>query len=157
MLEQRYGAGFSEQLDAMFRDSGLPHAQTLDKVPNSRRALMLAELARDRGALDALHPRLFGAYWARGLDIGDEHVLIEAATASGLEAEEAARALRDERYLGRVQSETRHAIELGVTGVPAWVIDQRALVPGAQPHEVFEQVLVRLGHDPRDETSEGQA
>ena len=40
------------------------------------------------------------------------------------------------------------AVELGAGGVPAWVIDQRLLVPGAQPHEVFVRALHQLGHQP---------
>lgn len=149
-LERRYGGGFSERLRALFEQAGLPHAGTLDKVPNSRRALMLGELARDRGAYDELHPRLFDAYWARGLDIGDERVLVEEGTAVGLDEHEVIDALRDGRYLEQIEAQTRTAIDLGAGGVPAWVIDQRVLVPGAQPHDVFERVLERLGHSPVD-------
>ena len=136
----------------MFREAGLPHAETLEKVPNSRRALMLGELARERGVLDALHPRLFDAYWARGRDLGDERVLIEEGDGVGLEADEIAEALRAQRYLDRIHVQTRAAIELGATGVPAWVIDRRVLVPGAQPHDIFSRVLERLGHTPLEET-----
>jgi predicted DsbA family dithiol-disulfide isomerase len=39
-------------------------------------------------------------------------------------------------------------LELGAGGVPAWLVDDRLLVPGAQPHELFDQVLERLGHQP---------
>jgi predicted DsbA family dithiol-disulfide isomerase len=39
-------------------------------------------------------------------------------------------------------------MDVGVTGVPAWVIDERVLVPGAQPHDVFERVLAKLGYAP---------
>jgi predicted DsbA family dithiol-disulfide isomerase len=134
----------------MFDEAGLPHGDRLDKVPNSRRALMLAELARERGLLDALHPRLFDAYWARGRDIGDERVLLEEGAAAGLEPEEITEALSDGRYLERIQEQTRDAIELGAGGVPAWVIDARVLVPGAQPHEVFSGVLERLGYEALD-------
>jgi predicted DsbA family dithiol-disulfide isomerase len=130
----------------MFEQAGLPYAQTLDKVPNSRRSLMLGELARERGVLDALHPRLFAAYWAQGRDIGDERVLIEEGTAVGLAEEEIVDALADGRYLPTIEQQTRTALELGAGGVPAWLIDRRALVPGAQPHEVFAQLLERLGH-----------
>jgi len=132
----------------MFEQAGLPYAETLDKIPNSRGALMLAELARDRGVFDVLHPRLFDAYWARGRDIGDEHVLVDEGTAGGLEEGEIIDVLRDGRYLGRIEEQTRAAIELGAGGVPAWLIDQRILVPGAQPHDVFARVLERLGHAP---------
>jgi predicted DsbA family dithiol-disulfide isomerase len=130
----------------MFKQAGLPYAENLQKVPNSRRSLMLAELARERGAFNAVHQRLFDSYWARGRDIGDERVLIEEGTGAGLDEGEIVDALRDERYLQRIEEQTRAAIELGAGGVPAWVIDQRVLVPGAQPHQVFAQVLERLGH-----------
>jgi predicted DsbA family dithiol-disulfide isomerase len=135
----------------MFEQAGLPYAGTVEKIPNSRRALMLGELARDRGAFAALHPRLYDAYWARGRDIGDELVLVEEGTAVGLDEHEILVALRDERYLERIESYTRAALELGAGGVPAWLIDERFLVPGAQPHDVFEQVLERLGHPPAGE------
>jgi len=132
----------------MFEEAGLPHAEPLEKVPNSRGALMLGELARDRGAFDELHPRLFNAYWARGRDIGDERVLAEEGAAVGLDETEIVDVLRDGRYLDRIEAQTRAALDVGAGGVPAWVIDQRLLIPGAQPHDVFERVLERLGHAP---------
>jgi predicted DsbA family dithiol-disulfide isomerase len=150
VLEQRYGAGFSDRLRAMFREAGLPHAPALEKVPNSRRALLIGELARDRGRFDVLHPRLFDAYWARGRDIGEKTVLIEEGTAAGLEESEIIDAFDDQDYLERIEAGTSDALEFGAGGVPAWLIDQRFLVPGAQPHELFEQVLERLGHTPRE-------
>jgi predicted DsbA family dithiol-disulfide isomerase len=134
----------------MFEPVGLPFAGALEKVPNSRGALMVGELARERGVFTDLHPRLFDAYWGRGRDIGEEEVLIEEGTDAGLDAGEIVEVLRDGRYLQRVEDSTRQAMEIGAGGVPAWVIDQRVLVPGAQPHEVFDQVLGRLGHSPVD-------
>ncbi len=132
----------------MFEQAGLPHTETLERIPNSRRALMLSELARERGLFEALHVRLFDAYWARGRDIGDEQVLVEEGSAVGLDTAEIVDGLTDDRYLERIQAQTRAALELGAGGVPAWLIDQRLLVPGAQPHEVFERVLEQLGHAP---------
>jgi predicted DsbA family dithiol-disulfide isomerase len=132
----------------LFDEAGLPHATVLENVPNSRGALMVGELGRDRGVHEAIHPRLFEAYWARGLDIGDETVLVAEGSAVGLDPEEIAAVLRDERYLSRIDDQTRGAISLGAGGVPAWVIDERVLVPGAQPYEVFHRVMERLGHEP---------
>jgi len=133
----------------MFDEARLPHAEALDKVPNSRRALMVAELARERGEFGALHPRLFDAYWARGRDIGDERVLVEEGAAVGLEEGDVLDALRDGRYKERIEQFTEAALQLGAGGVPAWLVDERLLVPGAQPHDVFKRVLERLGHAPR--------
>jgi predicted DsbA family dithiol-disulfide isomerase len=145
-LERRYGAAFSDRLRAMFDAEGLPHADALDLVPNSRRALMLSEFARERGAFEALHRRLFDAYWARGRDIGDQGVLIEEGTAVGLEESDVVGAIENQSYLARVEEETQTALKLGAGGVPAWVIDRRLLVPGAQPEEVFAKVFERLGY-----------
>ena len=150
MLERRYGTSFAERRREIFEQAGLPSADSLDKVPNSRRALMLAELARERGSFEVLHPRLFDAYWARARDIGDEAVLVDEGNAVGLEEHEIVDALSDGRYLERIEAQTQAAVELGAGGVPAWLIDERLLVPGAQPHEVFEMVLERLGHPPLD-------
>jgi predicted DsbA family dithiol-disulfide isomerase len=150
VLERRYGAGFGDRLRAMFDESGLPYAESLEKVPNSRKALMVAELARDRGFLQALHPRLFDAYWARGRDIGDEQVLVEEGTAVGLEEGEVLEVVRDGRYLEGIKEQTQAALQLGAGGVPAWLIDKQFLVPGAQPHDVFTRVMARLGHAPVD-------
>ena len=148
MLLERYGSGFNDRLNAMFSEAGLPFARELTKVPNSRRALMLAELARDRGVLDELHPRLFDAYWVQDRDLGDETVLVEEGTAVGLERDEILAALSNAEYAERVSEQTDAALELGAGGVPAWVIDERVLIPGAQPHDVFAQVLERVGHAP---------
>jgi predicted DsbA family dithiol-disulfide isomerase len=136
------------RLAAMFAEAGLPVASELDIVPNSRRALMLGELARERGVHGELHPRLFDAYWARGLDLGHADVLLAEGTAAGLDPDEIRAATSAPGYGERVGRETETALELGASGVPAWVIDRRVLIPGAQPHEVFDRVLARLGHEP---------
>ena len=150
MLEQRYGAGHQEGLFAMFDNAGLPHADRLEKVPSSRRALVLAEIARDQGRHDELHPRLFEAYWVKGLDIGSDDVLLDLAAEVGMDRPETAERLSawSADVLRAIEEETRAAVEMGVTGVPGWLVDKRLLVPGAQPHDVFERVLTRLGHEP---------
>ena len=153
MLEERYGAGHHERLFGMFEAAGLPHAERLEKVPSSRRALVLGEIARDQGRHGELHPRLFEAYWVDGLDIGDDEVLVDLAADAGLDREDTATKLAAwaPDLLSAIENETRTAVEMGVTGVPGWLVDERLLVPGAQPHEVFERVLTRLGHEPQAE------
>jgi predicted DsbA family dithiol-disulfide isomerase len=148
VLLARYGSGLTDRLTSMFAEAGLPFSPDIDRVPNSRRAQALAELARDRGLHRELHPRLFDAYWARGLDLGDDEVLVGEGRAVGLEEDEVRAALQDQALVDRIAEQTSAALELGAAGVPAWLIDERALVPGAQPHEVFERVLERLGHQP---------
>jgi predicted DsbA family dithiol-disulfide isomerase len=117
-------------------------------VPNSRQALVLGELARERRVFDRLHPRLFAAVWVDGRDIGGETVLVGEGVAAGLDAAEVREALADAARLEQVESWTRALHELGAGGVPAWLVDERLMVPGAQPPEVFERVLEKLGHAP---------
>ena len=131
----------------MFDEAGLPYSREITHVPNSRRAQQLIELARDRGLHQALHRRVMDAYWHRTRDIGDPGVLREEAAAAGLDADEVDDVLAGDRYLDRLEAETRALHEIGGGGVPAWVIDDRVLVPGAQPHEVFERAVERLRGD----------
>jgi predicted DsbA family dithiol-disulfide isomerase len=133
----------------MFDAAGLPHADRLDLVPSSRRALVLGELARERGVFDEVHPRLFKAYWVEGLDIGSDDVLLDVASAAGMDRVEVAERLDSSpAIIEAIERETAEVVGMGVTGVPGWVVDDRLLVPGAQPHEVFERVLTGLGHEP---------
>jgi predicted DsbA family dithiol-disulfide isomerase len=135
----------------MFEAAGLPHAAVIERVPNSRRALALAEYAREEGRFEEVHRALFRAYWAEGRDIGSDEVLLEVAAAAGLDPTEAAGRLGDPALARIVEEQTTLALEHGASGVPAWAIDETVLVPGAQPHEVFERVLERLGHAPGQE------
>ena len=73
-------------------------------------------------------------------------LLLRRPGAVGLGVDEIDQALEDGSYLDELIEQTERAIGVGAGGVPAWVIDERVLVPGAQPHEVFEQVMERLGH-----------
>ena len=127
----------------MFDQSGLVYAPPPEVVPNSRLALRLTELARDRGLHEPVHNRLMEAYWAEGQNIGDPDVLRALAAEAGL-------ADLDEviddpaAYLARVQASTEQAASIGVNGVPAFLLDERLLVLGAQPPEVFEQAFAQL-------------
>jgi predicted DsbA family dithiol-disulfide isomerase len=133
----------------MIEDAGLVHDPPTDRVPNSNRALRLTELARDLGVHEELHHRLLTGYWSRRLDIGDPEVLVEEAGAVGIPESDARASLESDDLASRVEASTRVALENGVTGVPAWAIDRRLIIPGAQPHEVFDTILGRLGHQPR--------
>lgn len=149
-LERRYGSDFADSVRGMIEESGLPVSAEIDRVPNSRKSLLLAELARDEGKIDDFKGLAFAAYWADGRDIGDDELLTGLAREAGLPEDVVRAELMQEQRLDRVLASTAEATSVGVTGVPAWVIDERVLVPGAQPHDVFERVLEKLGHAPRE-------
>jgi predicted DsbA family dithiol-disulfide isomerase len=140
-LLARYG-GFDAQLAARFAQEGLEYAPNPDVVPNSFAALRLAELARDLDRHDEVHDRLMDAYWRDGVNIGDPDELRRLL--HDLPADDVERVLATDAYADRVRASTNQALSVGVNGVPAWVIDGRMLVPGAQPREVFTRVFEQL-------------
>jgi predicted DsbA family dithiol-disulfide isomerase len=146
-LEARYGRDLRAGQARMFDDAGLPHAQRT-RIPNSRAALNVAELARERGVHPQLHARLMTAFWGEDRDISEPAVLVEEGLAAGLDPDEVADAATTFPYQDRVAASTNGVLELGAGGVPAFVVDDRLLIPGAQPHELFEQVMEKLGHEP---------
>jgi predicted DsbA family dithiol-disulfide isomerase len=152
-LHARYGEDFHGRLQRSFEAAGLAYNPPPDVVPNTLLALSLTELARERGVHRPVHDRLMDAYWAEGLDIGDPEVLLKVADQQGLDREDAASAMDDRRYADEVRALTRQAQSLGVTGVPAFVLDRRLLVLGAQPRAFFEHALAQLGDSPADPPS----
>lgn len=141
-LIARYGEEFHDRLRAQFEASGLVYNPPPDVVPNTRNALRLTELARERGLGEQMHDRLMDAYWAEGRNIGDLDELRALAREVGIDDPDAA--WEDERYLERVLASSAQAQSIGVTGVPGFLLDRRLLVLGAQPQEVFEQAFERL-------------
>jgi len=144
-LLARYGGdAMTERMKRFFAERGLEYNPNPDVVPNSMSALRLTELARDRGRHGVLHDRLMEAYWTEAKDIGDSDVLRAEADAAGLPAEEVEDVLGGERYRDRVETSTREAYSMGANAVPAFVLDRRLLVLGAQADEVFEHAFAQL-------------
>jgi predicted DsbA family dithiol-disulfide isomerase len=146
-LADRYGPGLEDHTRRLIEGAGFTYQPSL-RVPRSLRALQLAELARSEGRHADIHSRLFSAYWSEGRDIGDVEVLVDIGHAAGLSAEKARETVESDAYAEQVHQSTASAQRVGVTGVPAWLVDEEVLVPGAQPHELFDQVLGRLGYSP---------
>ena len=129
---------------AMFEREGLVYAPPPDVVPNTMNALRLTELARDRGLHEPMHDRLMDAYWAESQNIGDDAALRALAGVVGLEREEVDRVLASGEYRDRVLASTGQAQAVGINGIPAFLLDKRLLVLGAQPREVFERAFAQL-------------
>jgi len=146
-LATKYGPGVEEHTRQLIEGAGFEYHPST-RVPRSIDALRLAQFARTEDRHDDVHRRLFAAYWSEGRDIGDVDVLVAIATDAGLDADKAREVLEGDAYADRVRESTLTAHRLGVNGVPAWVVDQKVLVPGAQPHELFDQVMAELGHTP---------
>ena len=135
----------TQRVSEFFRSRGLRYNPHPTIVPNTRAALRLTELARDLGRHDELHDRLMDAYWAESEDLGDADVLRALAAELELPADEVDDVLTTDRYLDRVTESTRQAVSIGANAVPAFLLDRRLLVLGAQPEEAFERAFEQLG------------
>jgi predicted DsbA family dithiol-disulfide isomerase len=145
-LHRRYGIGVGEQdpLRARFAEAGLEYDRP-EVVPNTRLALRLSELARENGLHQPFHDRLMDAYWSEATDIGDAGELRRLAAEVGLEAEEVERVIADpSAYLDLVEGSTRQAQSIGINAIPAFLLDRRLIVLGAQPLEVFRRAFAQL-------------
>jgi predicted DsbA family dithiol-disulfide isomerase len=129
------------EMEARFAEHGLVYNPPPIRA-NSMNALRLAEHARAQGLFDQIHARLFDAYWAEAQNIGDSDVLRALAADVGLEG--ADEILETDAYLDLVRASTQQAVAAGVTGVPAFVLDQRMLVLGAHPRSTFERAFTEL-------------
>lgn len=110
---------------------------------NTRRAQELALWAGEHGTpaqLDALHDRLFRAYQVENLDVGDVDVLERLAAEVGLDGAAARASLEQGEYSQEREQAWQLARQMGVTGVPTYVVGQRGVV-GAQSVEVLKQLL----------------
>ncbi len=106
----------------------------------SRPALESAEYAKEQGKFDEFHLAVFKAYWEDNRNIGLRDVLRDIAGSCGLDADELERCLDERIYADRIDVQNLEARELGINGVPAYVIRGR-IIEGAQPYEVFQHAV----------------
>lgn len=140
--------GMRARLRELMEAGGLPYVDRT-RISNSRSAQELAKWAEQEHP--KIHDALFRAYFAEGRDIADREVLVSVAESVGASDAEARRVL-DERDLARsVDEDWALARRLGVTGVPTYVCDGRAIV-GAQPYELLERLVTVAGAKPRVES-----
>ena len=85
---------------------------------------------------------LFTAYFTDGQLLSDHEVLVRVATAAGMDPVEARHTLEGDARAGEVRADEKLAYELGITGVPHFVINGRWAIPGAQE---VDTMLLALG------------
>ncbi|MFW5472315.1 DsbA family oxidoreductase [Knoellia sp. CPCC 206450] len=110
-------------------------------VANSLRGHELIHLAASHGRQDEAKEALLSAHFEHGQDIGDVATLVRIGTTLGLETDEVRSALADGTFAEDVQDDIAQAHRYGISGVPFFVVDEKYGVSGAQPTELFTQVL----------------
>jgi predicted DsbA family dithiol-disulfide isomerase len=115
-----------------------------DRLVNTRRALAIAELARDRGELAQYRQAALDAHWRRGQNLEDDGVLKALAETAGLDPAAALAAADSPEYLGRVDARQLQAKRQGVTGIPTLNVGDQWIV-GCQPFESMARAVERAG------------
>ncbi len=113
------------------------------RAGNTFDAHRLIHLAGERGLQDAMKERLLRAYMTEGEAIGDRETLVRLAGEAGLDPDEVRGLLASDGHADAVREDEAAARQLGITGVPFFVIDRKYAVSGAQPAEVLATVLNR--------------
>ncbi|HVG02423.1 MAG TPA: DsbA family oxidoreductase [Nitrospira sp.] len=122
-------AGLSVGLDFAF--------DRMERTPNTLDAHRLIWLARQEGRQDDVVEALFYAYFTEGRDIGQADTLMSIAVGAGLDSGQVTGSLQSEEVLKAVRLEETRGHQLGIRGVPYFILNGRTIVSGAQPVETF--------------------
>jgi len=156
-LGEKYGGGpeagrrMVDRTESVAAEVGLPFRLAEAKRANTfdaHRLLHLA-LAESPDVQARLKEELLAAYFLRAQNVADHQVLLAAATEVGIDEVAAKDVLAGDAYTDAVEHDIREAAALGATGVPFFVVDRKYGVSGAQPVEVFTQVLDRAWQESR--------
>lgn len=152
-LVSRYGMSTQEaaernaQMTELAAESGLAFRLDIAKPANTFDAHRVLHVARADGLESEAKERLLAAYFSEGRVISDSDTLVELAAEVGLDPDHTRAALAGEGYAGGVRADEREAVELGITGVPFFVLGRRYAVSGAQPAELLLRALEQAWAD----------
>jgi predicted DsbA family dithiol-disulfide isomerase len=108
---------------------------------NSLKAHKFIQLAKTKGLGDQAEERLFLAFFTEGKNIADLDTLTQLGKDIGLEENDVKTAFTDETYATLVKQDVQEAGQVGVQGVPFFVMDRKYAVSGAQPSQAFLESL----------------
>ena len=150
-LKQAYDAiveaGKSVEIPFAFDD--------IERTPNTINSHRLIDRAGKTGRQDAVVEVLFRTYFLEGRDIGDIDVLVDVASKAGLDGDEIRDYLQSDEDVERINAEDKLAREMGIQGVPCFVVNQKYAISGAQDPAVFLQVFERIAEETGQADTEG--
>jgi predicted DsbA family dithiol-disulfide isomerase len=159
VLAAKYGMSEQEararqaQLEKVAAAEGVELHLADGEVGNTFDAHRLIHLAKERGVQHAAVERLFRAHFTEQRSVFDRESLAALGAEAGLELEEARAVLAGDAYADAVAADLAEAMSLGIGGVPFYAFDMRLGVSGAQPPELFQQVLERARENPVSESA----
>jgi len=122
----------------------------IEKTPNTLNSHRLIRWAGNTGVQTDVVQRLFTAYFEEGRDIGDISVLEMIAADAGMDAVLVSELLASDADSALIEREDHLAHEMGISGVPTFIFNNRFLIQGAREAELLVKVIdkVRESEDP---------
>jgi predicted DsbA family dithiol-disulfide isomerase len=136
-------SGADDRLQNMAKMHGMEFVSP-DRIFNTRIAHEATEYARDHDKALEFHHVVFRKVYGEGLDISKWDILRSAAEEVGLNADDMQAVVDGGKYTAEVAEQVQHAYQIGVTGVPTYVINDRYAIVGAQPYEAFKRALAQI-------------
>ncbi len=115
--------------------------EKIKRTPNTIDAHRLIHWAGLEGVQTPVVTRLFDGFFREGLDISDHKVLVDIARDTGMDADAIARLLETDADLMEVRAQDAKAREMGVKAVPTFIIANEAVVTGAQPTQLWDDII----------------
>ena len=134
-------AGANQQVTAMAAAEGLQYNMDRTVLANSYDAHRVLQLAKEEGLGSEMEERLFKAYFTEGENIADHPTLTRLANDVGLDTTRVNRVLEGEEYSNNVENDIYESQQIGVRGVPYFVLNDKYAVSGAQAAETFVGAL----------------
>lgn len=127
---------------------GVPYNfDLITRTPNTLDAHRLIRWAHTVERQTEMVERLFMAYWSEGKDVGNRDVLAQCAGEAGINAEQIRELLDTEQDVAETKAEIEHATNIGVTGVPTFILAQSYALVGAQSPEVIADAILRVSKE----------
>ena len=142
-IKRARAGGSEERLRSIAHSYGMEFRST-ERIYNTRLAHEATEYAREHDRGNEFHKVVFRKVYADGMDISQWDVLRSAAEEAGLDADEMHRDVEGGKYTANVAEQVQWAYQIGVSGVPTYVINDRYALVGAQPYEVFKNALAHI-------------
>lgn len=150
MLAKKYGmsiqqaVAMNDKMSALGEKEGIEYHFEKAQYGNTLDAHRLIHLAATHNLQGVMKERLMKAYFTDGEVVGDTETLVKIASEVGLDADEVRAALTNGAYTDEVRADEQRAIRLGIQGVPFFAFDEKYAVSGAQPSELFGDVLEQV-------------
>lgn len=136
-----------ENVAARAAEVGLQFNWQKARFGNTFDAHRLVHLAAAHGLATNAQERLMRAYFTEGVAVGDRAELQRLGEEIGLAADELRGVLAGDAYAEQVRADETAAAELGISGVPFFVLDGKYAISGAEPVELFEQALAQAWNE----------